>query len=75
MRDGELIMAGMMARLRAALGIGGGKAEADVSYDPAQDEEAPGRGRSGKHAAPEYPGFPGGYSPGDSDRPGPAGGP
>jgi hypothetical protein len=68
-------MAGMMARLRAALGIGGGKAEADVSYDPVQDEGAPGQGRSAKNAAPEYPGFTGGYSAGDSDRPGPAGAP
>ena len=34
-------MAGLMNRLLAAIGIGG-KAEADVSYDPALDEDATG---------------------------------
>ena len=70
-----LTVAGLMARLRAAVGKGGGKSEADVSYDPVQDEDAPGRGRSAENAAPEYPGFTGSYSEGDSDRPGPAGAP
>ena len=42
-------MAGWMSRLLAAIGIGGNKAEADVSYDPALDEEASGgeRGAGG----------------------------
>jgi hypothetical protein len=35
-------MAGMMSRILAAIGIGGNKAEADVSYDPALDENAGG---------------------------------
>jgi hypothetical protein len=68
-------MAGMITRLRGALGIGGGKAEADVSYDPVQEEDAPEQGRNAKNAVREYPGFPGKFSAGDSDGPGPAGGP
>ena len=35
-------MAGFMKRFLAAVGIGGNKAEADVSYDPALDEDATG---------------------------------
>ena len=35
-------MAGWMSRLLAAIGIGSNKAEADVSYDPALDEDAGG---------------------------------
>ena len=35
-------MAGLMKRFLTALGIGGNKAEADVSYDPALDENATG---------------------------------
>ena len=35
-------MAGWMSRILAAIGIGGSKAEPDVSYDPALDEDAAG---------------------------------
>jgi len=35
-------MAGWMHRVLAAIGRGGNKAEADVSYDPALDEDASG---------------------------------
>ena len=31
-----------MSRILAAMGVGGNKAEADVSYDPALDEDAAG---------------------------------
>jgi hypothetical protein len=31
-----------MSRILAAIGVGGDKAEADVSYDPALDENATG---------------------------------
>ncbi len=42
-------MAGWMSRFLAAIGIGGNKAESDVSYDPALDEDASGgdKGASG----------------------------
>ena len=35
-------MAGLMSKFLAAIGLGGNKAEADVSYDPALDENATG---------------------------------
>jgi hypothetical protein len=35
-------MAGLMSRILGAIGLGGNKAEADVSYDPALDEDAAG---------------------------------
>jgi hypothetical protein len=38
-------MAGWMSRFLAAIGAGGRKAEADVSYDPALDDKAKGGAR------------------------------
>jgi hypothetical protein len=38
----RLGMSGWLSRFLAAIGIGGGKAEADVSYDPALDDRAKG---------------------------------
>jgi hypothetical protein len=35
-------MAGWMHKMLAAIGLGGNKAESDVSYDPALDENATG---------------------------------
>jgi hypothetical protein len=35
-------MAGLMNKFLAAIGLGGNKAEADVSYDPALDESTTG---------------------------------
>jgi hypothetical protein len=35
-------MAELIRRFLAAIGVGGHKTEADVSYDPALDENAPG---------------------------------
>ena len=39
-------MAGLMSRILGAIGLGGIKAEADVSYDPALDDDSAG-GREG----------------------------
>ena len=35
-------MAGLMSKFLTAIGLNGSKAEADVSYDPALDENATG---------------------------------
>lgn len=65
-------MTGWKDRLLAAIGLGGRKAEADVSYDPARDR-TPGAADTtlGANPNPQFEGLPSGdpgtESPGSTD--------
>lgn len=61
-------MNGWMDRFLAAIGLGGRKAEADVSYDPAQRGPRREPGASGEAISQQYVGRPGE----DADETGPA---
>jgi hypothetical protein len=62
-------MARWIDRMLAAVGIGGRKTEADVSYEPAQ--AGPGRDDSttGADPSPDFHGLPSDEPPGEADRP------
>ncbi len=62
-------MAKWTDRLLAALGVGGRKTEADVSFDPAQQVPRRDDTATGEAAAPQFPGLPGPDATGDEDRP------
>jgi hypothetical protein len=62
-------MAEWMDRLKAALGVGGRKTEADVSFDPAQQGPRRDDTTTGEAPAPQFPGLPGPDATGDEDKP------
>jgi hypothetical protein len=53
----------------AALGIDGRKAEADVSFNPAQHGPRRDDTTTGEAPAPQFPGLPGPDASGDEDKP------
>jgi hypothetical protein len=75
-------MTGWIDRAMAALGLGGRKPEADVSYDPAQVDRSSGRApkaaradegtASSGIAEPQFDGLPESDPAGRDDAPGPA---
>jgi hypothetical protein len=60
-------MSGWMDRILAALGLGGRKPEADVSYDPAQRDRTSGRAPSSGSPDKQFPGLPESEPEGDDE--------